>query len=107
MLPLKPLAMPYIANPTGGIRTEIVCAWPGDTIDSCIAQALEEVAKPGRAFAYFDHNGVIVTVDKSSTLESAKADWQARSATKHNALTQMIGERIGIDWDKYDAIHGR
>lgn len=85
----------------------MVCANPGDDVDDCIDLALLEVARPGRAFAYFDHNGVIVTLTKADTKESAKKAWEAGLLANHNAWTESIERAANIDWDKYDALHGK
>jgi hypothetical protein len=57
---------------------ELVRARPGDNVSIVIAKALEIVKQPSVAYAYFQHNGVIVTVDKASTPASAHFDWQNR-----------------------------
>lgn len=71
----------YISNQNSVVGTQIVCADAGDRVDRCIAEALKQVAKPDVAYSYFDHQGVIITLDKTSTAESVLADWQARTRT--------------------------
>jgi hypothetical protein len=56
----------------------IIVARGGEYITTTIEAALALVAEPGRAYAYFEHNGVIVTVDKDSTAASAYQDWHHR-----------------------------
>lgn len=70
--------MPYIANRNSVTSTWIVCSHPGDKVQDTIAIALKIVAKPETAYSYFDHNGVIVTLDKNSTAESAYEEWSKR-----------------------------
>lgn len=65
--PLKPLGM--IATNT------LIVAQPGDTIRQTIISALAKLKLLGVPFAYFQHNGVIVTVHRGSTLKSALEDW--------------------------------
>jgi hypothetical protein len=53
-------------------------AQPGQSVGYMIKIALMRVKAPGVPFAYFQHNGVIVTVDRDSTVKSVYRDWANR-----------------------------
>jgi hypothetical protein len=68
--PIKLPAAPMI-TPINALHI----AQPNDTIRQTILNALRSLKLLGVPYAYFQHNGVIVTVDRNSTLKSALEDW--------------------------------
>lgn len=70
--------MPYLSNLDSTTTTSVVCSRPGEYLDDAIAFALRLASEPNRAFAYIDFNGLIITIDKASTIETARADYHRR-----------------------------
>lgn len=65
----------------------LIVAKGGEWIGGVIDKAFERLKRPGTPYAYFFHNGVIVTIDQKSTKESAREEWQKRLSALCDAVT--------------------